>query len=82
MVFDLANVRRIAVANPPYTSWRFKTAEAVLLQAHSIRVYNDERGAWQRYIIIVAVADKPRIVDAGPYSYPSAVSTLNPDGCS
>ena len=33
---------------PPYTSWS-KTAEAVLLQAHRILVYNDERRAWERY---------------------------------
>ena len=81
MVFDYGGVRWIAVANPPYTSWRFKTAEAVLLQAHRALVYNDERGAWQRYFIIVAVVDKPRIVDARPYSYPSAVSMLNHAGC-
>ena len=30
---------------------RFKTAEAVLIQAHRIFVYNDERRAWQRYLV-------------------------------
>ena len=30
---------------------RFKTAEAVLIQAHRIFVYNDERRSWQRYLV-------------------------------
>ena len=35
---------------PPYTSWHFKTAKAVLLQVHRILVYNDERSAWERCV--------------------------------
>ena len=34
-----------ASAYPPYRSWPFKTAVAVLLQAHRILVYTDERRA-------------------------------------
>ena len=30
---------------PPYTSWHFKTAKAVLLQTHRILVYNKESSA-------------------------------------